>query len=300
MSVISTHNKRIMLIILLFLTGSITLPMNKSAANPIYVSYYYYNGLTMGGIIPSKTNYNISMKNADVKMTIKSNPSKGIHQELFEVSFLGSYKFYNPHETITLTIAAPFYGVDQGFVDSLLVKVNGREIQHNFTEITDNVFFQWNRYLINYYERDFILSNITFEGGTFTSVEYSWNTSNDEFYYVYDVGTGRSWKGNITERVEFRIEGYQPERVIDNSEGTLSQKLQIIENLNSTSYIWFWDNEYIEEDYVGMKFDKTLIRQEQRIRKMKIYSIILATLNAVVIIPFSLISRKKRIVEGRK
>ena len=299
MSVISIHKKKIMLIVFLFITGNITLIVNKSAANPIYVDYSYY-GLTLGGIIPGYTNYNISMKNADVKMTIKSDTSKGIHPELFEVNFLGTYRFYNPHETRNLTIAAPFYGVNQGFADSLSVKVNGSKIQYNFTEVKDNVFFQWNKYLINYHERDFVLSNITFEGGTFTSVEYKWNTSDDNAFYAYDVGTGRSWKGNITESVEFIVEGYQPERIIENYERTLSQKLQIRENLDSTSYLWFWDNEYIEEDYVGIKFDIDLIRQEQRIRKMKIFSIILATLNAVVIMRFYLISRKKKKVEGRK
>ncbi|MHA2256225.1 MAG: hypothetical protein ACXAAM_09140, partial [Candidatus Heimdallarchaeaceae archaeon] len=285
MSVISLQKSKTILIIFLFITGSIAIFVKKSTANPIYVDYSYY-GLTMGGIIPGDNNYNISMKNADVKMTIKSDTSKGIHPELFEVSFLGTYRFYNPHETRNLTIAAPFYGVNQGFADSLTVKVNGSEIQYNFTEVTRNVFFKWNKYLINYYERDFVLSNITFEGGTFTTVEYKWNTSDDNDYYAYDVGTGRSWKGKITERVEFIVEGYQPERVIENSEGTLSKKLQIKENLNSTSYLWFWENEYIEEDYVGIRFDKALIRQEQRIRKMKIFCIILATLNAVVIIRF--------------
>lgn len=284
--------------ILILLISSIHFFVEELEANPIYVTPPS-PGLVMGGIIPGYTNYNISMKMADVKMIIKSDISKGVHPELFEANFIGSYRFFNPHETIRLTIAAPFYKMYSGILNSLSVTVNGTEEQNNITEITDDVFIAWNKYLINYYEREFVLTNITFEGGTYTLVEYNWNSSYDIVSYVYDVGTGRSWKGNITEKVEFCVEGYQPTKILDNKEETLSKKLQIIENNDSTSYIWFWDNEYIEEDFVGIQFSQSIIRQENRIRLMKIFCYIFSSLNVLILFPLIINLRKKK-VEGKK
>ncbi|MFX1326949.1 MAG: hypothetical protein ACFE91_02235 [Promethearchaeota archaeon] len=102
-----------------------------------------------------------------------------------------------------------------------------------------------------------IFCNITLPKNDTLVLEYSFNTCiatpshppHYEIRFIYYVGTSRTWNGNITETVEYRVKGEQPD-YIDSVENC-----SISNTKDGNSYLWEWNNERIYEDYVALTYD---------------------------------------------
>jgi hypothetical protein len=83
---------------------------------------------------------------------------------------------------------------------------------------------------------------------------YSESERDKIFTLAYDVATARYWDGNVTERVEFNVYGIPPIEYSNYSTLTPERKCAVTHYSNYISYLWQWDNEYIIEDMVYVKF----------------------------------------------
>jgi len=247
--------------ILVFSSSNLSKRVNS---NPIPVS----NFLEIGGLLPSNTSFDLQMQQANVSMDINALG----HPAHFIVEFYGSYDFYNPNETIELTIGAPFitdpffngFSYINNIEPSMKILVNGIKINHTYS------YFQnlegWDDYIDNYqFYRTFAIANVTFTGDDVTNLEYSWqselntldNTQSLAFYY--DVATGRAWSGNIMEKVTMSVIGKQPDYYTDYQHGLLSKNC-VIDNISGgKNYSWTWENEEITDFYVGIEYEFNIL-----------------------------------------
>ncbi len=108
-----------------------------------------------------------------------------------------------------------------------------------------------------YYPIILIFCNITLPKNGTSVLEYSFNTyiatpsypPYFEIRFIYYVGTSRTWNGNITETVEYRVKGAQPD-YIDRVENCSISNIK-----DGNSYLWEWNNERIYEDHVALTYD---------------------------------------------
>lgn len=228
-----------------------------------------------GGIIPSNYSHDLMMTNADVTMDINVIDYK----KEFQVNFEGTYTIYNPNSTVSYYIAAPFTEQFSDLSYSLSLKVNNTDVNYIIDYLEQAKIIEWNEYFYGYYSsRIFIISNITFQEKTNTVIEYKWNStveidlsyssgyySPQETILIYDVGTSRSWNGNITEHVEFKIHGRQPSSYTGYSENMGSSSFQVIKTEKGKSYLWEWEDEIIEENSIGVIYDYKRLAQKNNL-----------------------------------
>lgn len=207
----------------------------------------------IGGFLP-KENVSLSLTEANVLIEVEAIN----YPDIIRWNFEGNYTIYNPNNSIEITIAFPFY---MSFVNNISLRVNGNPIDIDDVISLYNVPDIWNSYmddLSDTYYRNAYICNITFPTNDSLNVQFNLNSYsyriNDYFDYVgkydivYDVGTSRIWNGNITEKVEFRIQGRQPDYCY------YANQCNISENEDGKSYIWAWNNEIININLVGISY----------------------------------------------
>ena len=228
-----------------------------------------------GFLIEDNSTY--SMSNAYVLIEIDAtNPSSH-----FELDFMGNYTIFNPNNSTNVTIAAPFspemFGMNHTTIMDILyengsltgpvplempevisnctIKINDSIIPYEIFVFSPGPDFPWTTtHMIG------LLCNITLPKNSTSVLEYSFNSyitiPRDYGYsgleFLYFVGTSRTWFGNITETVEFRVKGHQPDDAYSwrMEPDYIRGKNCTISNIeDGKSYLWVWNNVRIYEDY---------------------------------------------------
>ena len=280
---------KILNILLIFILLVINLDVKslESFANPLPGPEI----LDVGGIVYDNNN-SLNLVNADVVFTIDSTD----FQNNISVLFDGSYTIYNPtNTTANVTIYAPFSFQLSIIESEWQVEVNGTP-----TEFSLVWAYSLNSNLSSYFENFttyiafFIVINTTIlkENSQVISYRFYRNMENplyntDDYSIRYILATARAWKNNITEKVEFKVQGKLPTYYTEYTE----KACNISTIPNGKSYSWNWDNESINDDYVGINYRGRLLRPEE----ILFYIILLGSIGigGVTLIVF-LIVRKKR------
>ncbi len=280
---------KILNILLIFILLVINLDVKslESFANPLPGPEI----LDMGGIVYDNNN-SLNLVNADVVFTIDSTD----FQNNISVLFDGSYTIYNPtNTTANVTIYAPFSFQLSIIESEWQVEVNGATTEFSFVWA-----YSLNSNLSSYFENFttyiafFIVINTTIlkENSQVISYRFYRNMENPlyntDYYSIrYILATARAWKNNITEKVEFKVQGKLPTSYTEYTENACN----ISTIPNGKSYSWNWDNESINDDYVGINYRGQLLKPEE----ILFYIILLGSIGigGVTLIVF-LIVRKKR------
>lgn len=211
----------------------------------------------IGGFLP-KENVSLSLTDANVLIEVDAIN----YPDVIRWNFEGNYTIYNPNNSTEITIAIPFY---MSYVANESLQVNGNPTNIDDVIYLNNVSDIWNNYLDNldenYYRYAYIF-NLTFPTNDSLNLQFNFDslTRGINAYYdsvgkydiIYDVGTSRIWNGNITEKVEFRVHGRQPDYRYYANQCNTSE----IED--GKSYIWSWNNEIINVNLVGISYQPTL------------------------------------------
>lgn len=256
-------SKIIQIILLIILTFNWNiLFILKSNANPIPV-YMNYSG----GIVP-KNIYNCSMTDANVEINVDA---LNVNQVLghFNLSFIGNYTIFNPSDAINITIALPF---DWENATSSNMEIIANNISIPFVLVNKSFILtdDWDGFFYTYYYPIFfIVFNITIPKNESIVIKSSFQTSTsldsfiaDEVYINYIVGTYRGWSphsgsSSISENVEFRVQGQQPDGFSDYAPGLFSRNCTVTDINNGKSYLWRWDNETIMDNRVYIMYETT-------------------------------------------
>ncbi|MBY9019379.1 MAG: hypothetical protein KGD66_11170 [Candidatus Lokiarchaeota archaeon] len=275
------------LLIFILLVINLDVKSLESFANPLPGPEI----LDMGGIVYDNNN-SLNLVNADVVFTIDSTDFQNNISVLFE----GNYTIHNPtNTTANVTIYAPFSFQMSIMESDWQVEVNGTPTEFSFVWA-----YSLNSNLSSYFE-DFttyiafyIVINTTISKEQFQDISYRfYRNMENPLYYTdyysirYILATARAWKNNITEKVEFKVQGKIP-----TSYSEYTEKACNISTIpNGISYSWNWDNESINDDYVGINYLGGLLKPEE----LLFYIILLGSIGigGVTLIVF-LIVRKKR------
>ena len=214
-----------------------------------------------GMILPYNNSY-LLMPEANVRFTINSTADL----KEYLIKFNANYKIFNPNETTSTLIGAPFYYLDYWGIENLEVLANGTEIDSELFHIEFDENSTWFEYLSGSDQRDIFISNLTFYANTSLILNYSfdyklpWKIGDIKFSLAevwYDVGTARAWSGNVTETVEYVVYGHQPfyYNCSGRDETVRFYKDGIIEEIDDGyCYSWSWNNERIKEDQIEFRF----------------------------------------------
>jgi hypothetical protein len=279
----------VLIIIITFLTLNKASFIKFSKANPAPVKF-------VGGILP-KENLNLSLTNAEVFFNVNTTDFP-----YYNYSFNSNYTIFNPNEQVNITIAMPFL-MDIWDVKNFILRVDYIEIPftYNYTLTVESEI--WQEYLSNFdYPSSslsstcFYIFNISIPTNDSVMISCSFEHNYDYmavgkyaldmFELIYIVGTARIWNGNITERIEFDVCGRFPDNYTHQEDCNMST----IETFRK--YIWEWDNEIIEVNYVGISWHYEEEKNHKWLRRLLVIMGFPAII--IVVIKYHYI-RKKRI-----
>jgi len=214
-----------------------------------------------GGIVPYNST-SLMMPAADVLFEISNTTS--ITE--YKIKFDANYSILNQNETTNILVGAPFSFVDFDSVYNIKVHANNTEIDFTSIHIERTDDSPWDIFFKDDYDRDFLVSNVTFYSNTTTVLHYafeyemsmydsSWKNDYGGITLEYDIGTARAWSGNISETVNFTFYGEQPGYYNCHSFDGVPKKNPVITHKgNASSYIWIWENERMEHDLIVIDF----------------------------------------------
>lgn len=270
-----------LIFIFLILMTTTYLVNQSSLANPIIIKPPTYEEYFMGGILPENMSHSLQMTKADVYLTVNT----GFNAQL-KVNFDGFYHIYNSNSTSFFPIAAPFSSVFKGLSKTVEVRVNGTLISHELVETGYLEPLEWSSYL-NPAIRVFIISNISFEHDSTTILEYTWSAAfepdSDYVFVKYDIGTGKAWNDTLTERIEFKVKGAQPDRITDNNE---FDRLQIEQKPFAKYYVWSWEDEPFSATEVGLIFNRADLNSVSNRLYFGICVYVLLSINVLLLIGY--------------
>ncbi|MHA1219769.1 MAG: hypothetical protein ACTSSN_02885 [Candidatus Heimdallarchaeaceae archaeon] len=224
-----------------------------TSANPLSVMEE-----AAGGIIPGNDTF---MQLVEANVVMEIDESFGENGS-FAISFDGNYTIFNPNETTSMLIGAPFLTTYEGLTESLEIEVEGIEVDYYilYYEYSNSSGNPWMIYfgLHIVYERYFAICNVTFEGHSNTTIRYSFdsiaNVGNyDVLCVLYDVETARGWHNVTTENVEFRVKGQQPDYYYNNTNAGVTS-ITITDIENGKSYLWTWEEKIIWDSWVYVEY----------------------------------------------
>jgi hypothetical protein len=277
------------LLIFVLLTINLDVISLKSFANPLPGPEI----LDMGGIVLDNNN-SLNLVKADVLFTIDSTD----FQNNISILFDGCYTIHNPtNTTANVTIYAPFSFQMSNMESEWQVEVNGTPTEFSFVWsylLNSNLSSYFENYTTSYIAYYLVLNTtILKENSQIISYRFYRNTENPlyytDFYQIrYILGTAKAWKNNFTEKVEFKVQGKLPTYYTKYTE----KACNITTIPSGKSYSWNWDNESINDDYVGIDYRGRLLRPEE----VLFYIILLGSIGigGVTLIVFRIVRKKKR------
>ncbi len=230
------------------------------------------------------------MEDASVLLDIQA-----LKKNIFDINFRGNYTFFNTNVTQSIILGAPFGFEMEDNITDIEIIANDTLIPYEIVEIFEDEYPQWNDFLGYYFaSRVFIVSNVTFQNDSITRISYTFSVSINSGSSInaieYDIGTSRAWAENITETVDFIIQGFQPYYY---SSGCIVTKLE-----NGKSYSWQWINTVILEYNVGIYYDQRSFYERNLDAFMFFYitglSILIPISIAVIVIVLTRKKDKKR------
>ena len=211
-------------------------------------------------IFPKNNNTNIQLLNASALITI--NATDLINE--IGITFNGTYTLFNPENTTNLTINLPFslcFNVENA---TFGVFVNDTQVPFEIVSIAGDNLTSTGVNIDIMPEFDFhcpitlITSNLTLlENNTYV-VKYQFEASipkplnyRNLFYMVYSSDTAKLWKGNATERVEYKVFGGNP---IFGTTGYQEGLRQVIDIAGGKRFISVWNNTQNYTAQIGITF----------------------------------------------
>lgn len=234
----------------------------KTYSNPMPIPDDYF----LGGIIPND-NVTLNLLDASVAFNIDSTD----FLNTIGINFDGNYSIFNPHILMNVTLYAPFRFDSELINSSCDVQVNGTPISFELIEIYE-LEYNVTEMIMDYLSNPFwdfstlIVCNLTLAENSTTNIRYRFNGSMlnplytaDEFSITYDLGTAKAWQGNITEKVEFVVNGKIPNSYREFSNYSLEDRCQITNINNGRVYTWEWDDENINTQLVGIIYSGRIL-----------------------------------------
>lgn len=237
------------LVALFLLMNGIVLPLNIRAPPPGLPDQF------IADIFPS-TNTTVRLININTMITINATD---FYNEI-GINFNGNYTLFNPENTTNLALILPF---------SLCIDIQNStfEASVNDTQIPFDVLSNTEENLTNTgINLDFlsrfsvhcpitlITSNLTLlENNTYV-INYQFSGSipkplgfRNLFYMAYYLETARVWKGNLTQRAEFKVFGKLPIY-----SGGIDVDRQISDIPGGQSALYEWNKGKVDTIYVGI------------------------------------------------
>ena len=211
-------------------------------------------------IVPKNNNTNIQLLNASATITI--NATELINE--IGITFKGMYTLFNPENTTNLTISLPFSLCIDVENATFGVFVNDTQVPFEIVSITEENLTSTGVNIDIKLALDFhcpitlITSNLTLLENTTYIVKYQFEASipkplsyRNLFYMVYSSDTAKLWKGNATERVEYKVFGGNPHfGIAGNYEGLP----QLIDIAGGKRFICEWNSTQYYTVQIGIKF----------------------------------------------
>lgn len=211
-------------------------------------------------IFPKSNNTNIHLLNAGANITL--NATDLINK--IGVTFNGRYTLFNPQNPTNLTIVLPFSLCLNVVYATFGVSVNDSQVPFELVSFTEEnlTSMETKIDIIPVYAVHCPITLITFnltllENNTYI-VKYQFEGSivhtlsfPNSFYMVYSSDTAKLWKGNATEKVEFKTFGGNPHFGIVGNYEVLPQELDIV---GGKRFICEWDNAQSNNIQIGIIF----------------------------------------------
>jgi len=239
------------LIALFLLTNGIVLSINITAPPPSLPDQF------IADIFPS-TNTTVRLINSNTTITIDATD----FYNKIGINFDGNYTLFNPENTTNLTLILPLSLCMDVQNSTFEASVNDTQIpfevlsntEENLTSTGVNLDFL-SRFVVHC-PITLITSNLTLlENNTYV-INYQFNGSipkplgfRNLFYMVYYLETARVWKGNLTQRVEFKVFGKLPIY-----SGGIDVDRLISDISGGQSALYEWNKGKVESIYVGIRY----------------------------------------------
>ncbi|MFX0025201.1 MAG: hypothetical protein ACFE8M_02210 [Candidatus Hermodarchaeota archaeon] len=252
-------NKKISLIftfILLLANFIISIPKITAPPPPLFSDQF------IGEIIPNRT-LSLNLINSNVLVIINSTN----YPDKISINFDANYTFFNPENNSNIRLILPFSLGIEVIKSNFSVKLNKTEIDfnlYNFTEGTVNT----TEIDLDFIPIFHITNPITLIQANLTTLEIESYTIRYEFSGLindplnswsgisifYYLNTSKTWNGNTTGSVEFRVLGKLP---IFSTIGNYYGEAQISDIYGGKSAIWDWNNRKIYMLTIGIKYDES-------------------------------------------
>ena len=241
------------LIALFLFTNVIVLPLNITAPPASLPDQF------IADIFPS-TNTTVSLININTMITIDATD----FYNKIGIIFDGNYTLFNPEYTTNLTLILPF---------SLCIDIQNAtfEVSVNDTQIPFEVLSNTEENIsipgehLDFISRfvvhcpiTLITSNLTLLENNTYIINFQFSTSipkplgfRNLFYMGYYLETARVWKGNLTQRVEFKVFGKLPRY---GTGGEYDGFGQISDISGGQSALYEWNKGTVDTIYVGIRY----------------------------------------------
>ena len=241
------------LIALFLLTNGIVLPINITAP-PAPIPDQF-----IADIFPS-TNTTVRLININTMITIDATD----FYNKIVINFNGNYTLFNPENTTNLTLILPFSlcldvqnsTFEASVNDTLIPFEVISNTEENLTSTGINLDFL--KYFVVHCPITLITSNLTLLENKTYVINYQFSGSipkplgfRNLFYMAYYLETARVWKGNLTQRVEFKLFGKLP---IYGAVGEYDGDWQISDIQGGQSVLIEWTKGKVEMIYVGIRY----------------------------------------------
>ena len=248
------------LIALFLLTNGIVLPLNITAP-PAPIPDQF-----IADIFPS-TNTTVSLININTMITINATD----FYNKIGINFDGNYTLFNPENTTNLTLILPFSLCMNAQNSTFEASVNDTQIpfevlsntEENLTSTGINLDFL--KYFGVHCPITLITSNLTLLENNTYIINYQFSGSipkplgfQNLFYMAYFLETARVWKGNLTQRVEFKLFGKLPKygsvSIVDGYDEGYYGDWQISDIQGGQSVLIEWNKGKINTIYVDLRY----------------------------------------------
>ena len=211
-------------------------------------------------MFPKNNNTNIQLLNTSAIIALNSTD---IINEI-GITFNGTYTLFNPENSTNITINLPFSLCLDVENATFRVFVNDTQILFEIVSTTEENLTSMGLNIDFIPAFDFhcpitlITSNLTLLENTTYVVKYQFEGSipkplgyRNLFYMIYSSDTAKVWKGNATERVEYKAFGGNP---IFGTTGYQEGLTQVTDIAGGKRYICEWNNAQNYTVQIGIRF----------------------------------------------
>ena len=239
------------ILIALFILSNFINSVSQVAAPPPPL----YSYQLISEILANRTlSLNLLNRNVIIKINASNYPDN------VQIDFNANYTIFNAESNSNLTLGLPFFLRINVSKSNFSVKLNNVPIDfvlENYTQGATNSsefdldFFS---HFINEKPVIVIKCNITILKYESIKIEYDFNGIVDfwdDIYFGYYLNTSKTWNGNTTGRVEFRVFGKVPSFF---TSGDYHGNKQVSDIIEGISCIWEWYNLKINTLVFGIEY----------------------------------------------